>query len=304
MRCSGHARARQDIRDAAGQGARPARSRRLGTAFRRDRRGLVIWHHVLNQRSQWLARLGSSQAAFWEASQSRIGYPSALAAPGAGRGRSDGTPSISGARAPAARGAKSGRHHACPTARAHLSLENAGASVFLGRRSFGVEIVGLTARMSDHMRENTHKILILLIWLGVASAAAPIMANDGLECFSKYTRTNVCAYARDAQAKFASILPMQISQNVTVVSAAALGPMLMITARWELTKVDLDQRLLANRMSRAQLEANMLSLAQNNACGSPQMAAFVRLGGKVRWSYNTSDHFPIASPTIDACPSS
>ncbi|MBN9438239.1 hypothetical protein [Bosea sp. (in: a-proteobacteria)] len=134
------------------------------------------------------------------------------------------------------------------------------------------------------------------------SLGSGAQAQDGAECFSKYTKTNVCAYAREAQAKFSSILPMQMSQTVTVVSAAAMGPMLMITARWEMSKADLDRRLVANGVSPAQLGESMLALATNNACGSPQLAAFVRLGGKIRWAYNTADHFPITSPTVESCP--
>jgi hypothetical protein len=143
--------------------------------------------------------------------------------------------------------------------------------------------------------------LLLIVSLGVALAsAARAAAEDGPECFSKFTKFNVCEKAREAQAGLAATLPMKINANITMSTAIVQGPRVIITAIWTIDKAEFDARLQANNMTVADLTSKMDGATKNSVCSLDVMAAFVRLGGQVQYLYRTLDGFIVLSPLIAA----
>jgi hypothetical protein len=127
-------------------------------------------------------------------------------------------------------------------------------------------------------------------------------AQDGPECFSPATKFNVCAQAREMQKQIAAALPMKTSANVTVISALAIGRDLNMNAMWDMTKADLEKSLVANGMTLAMISERISAATKNSVCSVPVTAAFVRLGGRISYTYRTTDHFHIAAVAVDNCP--
>jgi hypothetical protein len=71
-----------------------------------------------------------------------------------------------------------------------------------------------------------------------------IAAEDRPECFSKYTKTNICDCARTAQAHAAPMLPMRLNAQVSLTSVMAIGPRLVFIAQWNLTSAQAEALVL------------------------------------------------------------
>ena len=114
--------------------------------------------------------------------------------------------------------------------------------------------------------------LLLIVILGAALASnARAASEDGPECFSKFTKFNVCEKAREAQAGLAATLPMKLNANITMSTAVA------------------------------DLTLKMDVATKNSVCSLGLMAAFVRLGGQVQYLYRTLDGSIVLSPVVAAC---
>jgi hypothetical protein len=144
--------------------------------------------------------------------------------------------------------------------------------------------------------------LLLIVILGAALASnARAASEDGPECFSKFTKFNVCEKAREAQAGLAATLPMKLNANITMSTAIVQGPRVIITAIWNIDKSEFDARLQANNMTVADLTLKMDVATKNSVCSLGLMAAFVRLGGLVQYLYRTLDGSIVLSPVVAAC---
>jgi hypothetical protein len=126
-------------------------------------------------------------------------------------------------------------------------------------------------------------------------------AQDGPECFSRYTKFNVCEKARDLQRSIAPTLPMRTSANGSIVSVSAIGPELTMNGVWDLRKADLENALSASGQTIKALDASMQAATKNSVCSSEVTAAFVRLGGRIRYTYRTQDLFFIANIVVSDC---
>lgn len=120
---------------------------------------------------------------------------------------------------------------------------------------------------------------------------ASAVAQDGPECFSRHTKTNVCEHARNAQAQIVSSLPMKVSNNLTLVSAMALGPKLLINASFGMTKASAEKLAIERGSTMAAWTENVIGYTRNSVCGDKILAAFVRLGGRMQYIYKTLDGF-------------
>jgi hypothetical protein len=92
--------------------------------------------------------------------------------------------------------------------------------------------------------------LLLVVILGAALAinARVAAAEDRPECFSKFAKFNVCEKAREAHSGLAAMLPMKMNANITLSTAIAQGPRVIITAIWNIDKSEFDARLQANNI--------------------------------------------------------
>ena len=144
--------------------------------------------------------------------------------------------------------------------------------------------------------------LLLIATLGATlEGNAGASAQDGSECFSRFTKFNVCQKAREAQAGLAATLPMKLNANITMSTAIVQGPRVIITAIWNIDKSEFDARLQANNMTVADLTLKMDVATKNSVCSLGLMAAFVRLGGQVQYLYRTLDGSIVLSPVVAAC---
>ena len=144
--------------------------------------------------------------------------------------------------------------------------------------------------------------LLLIATLGATLAGnAGASAQDGSECFSRFTKLNVCEKAREAQAGLAATLPMKLNANITMSTAIVQGPRVIITAIWNLDKAEFDARIRANNTTLADLTLKMDAATKNSVCSLDVMAAFVRLGGQVQYAYRTLDGHIVLSPLVTAC---
>ena len=143
---------------------------------------------------------------------------------------------------------------------------------------------------------------VAIIVAGMLLIADGAVAQDGAECFSKYTKFNICEKAREFQRTLALSLPMTMNANITLTMAAAEGPRVVIIAIWHISKADMDASLRVGNMSLTDLEARMNEGTQNSVCSQDAMAAFIRLGGQMQYIYKTEDQFVVLSPTVTACP--
>lgn len=137
--------------------------------------------------------------------------------------------------------------------------------------------------------------------VGCTWICEPVLAEDGPECFSKYTRTNVCEFARRAQADLAASLPMRISSNVTLATALVAGPRVIITAMFDMTKASAEDLAAQNHITMTQWASKLDVTTKNTVCSHPKLGAFVRLGGQIQYQYKALDGFILFDPTITAC---
>jgi hypothetical protein len=144
-------------------------------------------------------------------------------------------------------------------------------------------------------------LLIVILGAALASNARAVAAADGPECFSEVTKFNVCEKARDTQARLAATLPMKMNANITMSTAIVQGPRLIVTVIWNIDQAVFDTRLQANNTTVADLTLKMDVATKNSVCSLDVMAAFVRLGGQVQYTYRTLDGFIVLSPLVAAC---
>lgn len=142
---------------------------------------------------------------------------------------------------------------------------------------------------------------ILLLMAAALLIVGSAAAQDGKECFSEFTKYNVCEKARDIQRTVATSLPMKLNANITVSMVVAAGPRVVMYAVWHMSKSDLDASLRAGGMSLADLAARMSQATRNSVCTQSFMAAFIRLGGQVQYLYKTEDGHIVLEPVVTTC---
>lgn len=123
-------------------------------------------------------------------------------------------------------------------------------------------------------------------------------AEDGPECFSRYTKTNVCDYARSAQAAVAPTLPMKASANLTIVSVAAAGPRLVYVAAMSSSAAEAEATATARGITMQNWAAQVQDYTRNSVCSMEALAAFVGLGGEVQYFYKSTDGRVLFSPLV------
>ncbi|MGY3489638.1 hypothetical protein ACVW1C_007521 [Bradyrhizobium sp. USDA 4011] len=94
---------------------------------------------------------------------------------------------------------------------------------------------------------------------------------------------------------------MKMNANITMSTAIAIGPRVIIAAVWNIDKAEFDARLKANNTTVADLASKMDIATKNSVCSLDVMAAFVRLGGQVQYLYRTLDGTIVMSPLVAAC---
>src|SRR4051812_24115596 len=117
---------------------------------------------------------------------------------------------------------------------------------------------------------------VLLMMVALLLIAEGANAEDGNECFSKFTKFNVCEKAREFQRELAPSLPMTMNANIVLSTVTVVGPRILMTAVWRMSKADMDSSMLEGSMSLANLQARMSQLTHNSVCSQSALAAFIR----------------------------
>ncbi|MBB6466784.1 hypothetical protein [Aminobacter carboxidus] len=137
--------------------------------------------------------------------------------------------------------------------------------------------------------------------VAVGAFATMTVASAADECLTA-RGYNICEAAVRIQQKFASSLPMQVSDNVTVHSALVFGRRLSFHAVWAQSNAELTTMLEAGGITKAQLVEKVGWQTKSMICGQFATNAFVQLGGEVEYNYRTSDAVPVATALVDDCP--
>jgi hypothetical protein len=144
------------------------------------------------------------------------------------------------------------------------------------------------------------KLLALAVAIGYAHCAAAQQQSP--DCFPNHIKMDMCAQAAKIQATLAPNLPQKVSDNATLISIMAAGPLISMTLRWTFTKEKLEALLASSNMTLDQLVSQVSTFETKHVCGTPALAAFVRLGGSVGYLYTTLDGDTFASSQVTACP--
>jgi hypothetical protein len=139
--------------------------------------------------------------------------------------------------------------------------------------------------------------------VGTSSTIAPAIVNrqQTSDCFSKFTKYDVCAKAKEIQGQAASTLPMRVNAEMTFSQVVAIGPLVMFVIVWQIDSNDLQVALKAQSMTAADLKLKMDQQTKTMICGQQVTAAFVRLRGKIQYAYRTQDGVPVHAPMIEMC---
>ncbi|MCK1618036.1 hypothetical protein IVA96_15565 [Bradyrhizobium sp. 159] len=148
------------------------------------------------------------------------------------------------------------------------------------------------------MRTTVPAAVLTAAALALMPCSTAFAAEDGPECFSQYTKTNVCDYARSAQAAVAPTLPMKASANLTIVSVAAAGPRLVYVAAMSSSAAEAEATATARGITMQDWAAQVEEYTRNSVCSMEALAAFVGLGGEVQYFYKGADGRVLFSPLV------
>ena len=113
---------------------------------------------------------------------------------------------------------------------------------------------------------------------------------------------DVCATARTLQQGLAPQLPLRIGETMIMQDANVDGRRLGIVVVWQMNDAELQQRLTDNLMTMQDLQSNLEEQTVQTACGRPETANFIQLGGEIQYTYRLANGTPLHEPVISACP--
>lgn len=122
------------------------------------------------------------------------------------------------------------------------------------------------------------------------------------ECFSPSKTINLCELATDIQQGLAPSLPMNMSATLRLESVASLGPLVQMTAVYMVDKAGLDARISNAGVTMDQYVQTLRDMSGKLVCGQEANAAFIRLGGELRYVYRLMDANPVATVSVKSCP--
>lgn len=125
---------------------------------------------------------------------------------------------------------------------------------------------------------------------------------DEPNCFSKYTKTNVCEAATKMQAVLAPMLPMKLSSDLTLTTVMAIGPKVIVTGMINKTKSEAEAFAESGNTSMQKWRFLVEEGSRHQICSAEPTAAFIRLGGIIEYNYNSLDGFRMFSPEVYYCP--
>jgi len=124
--------------------------------------------------------------------------------------------------------------------------------------------------------------IVVLTFLSIAWDA-----NAKDSCVANMVGVDICAKAKEIASEFQKHLPIVMSHNLSIVSAAAMGPLVAIQAKHSLAKAEVDSAYAQAGMD---LRRSMETATTGIICEEESPTrAFVNLGGEIQYLYLFSD---------------
>ena len=137
-------------------------------------------------------------------------------------------------------------------------------------------------------------------WILLLVSIFPSLGFAGDECHPNLIGVDMCAQARELQMHMADNLPQKMNSEMTLTKILATGPQLNLYAQFSYNRSYIEN-LAAGKISMGDLAEKLKGHTQTVICKQEVTAAFVRLGGKISYSYSFSDDNPYMEVLVDHC---
>jgi hypothetical protein len=107
--------------------------------------------------------------------------------------------------------------------------------------------------------------------------------------------------AREAAEEFQPNLPMQMGPNMVLRSVFALGTKVAMAVHLNYNEATLNAQYRQHGLGVDDAKKGMTAHTTNGLCSTPDMAAFITLGGSVMYKYQYQDGTLFAETLIDSC---
>ena len=135
-------------------------------------------------------------------------------------------------------------------------------------------------------------IIVLIIFSTKALAATD----------SKLNENDACRAAREIAAMFTGILPMKMSENITLEKAVALKNIVQLTAVLIYSKQELEKALSKKGMTFYDMNRQLIGMTRAGTCQENSgTLAFISLGGQFQYDIKYSDGTPLLTIDIKDC---
>lgn len=121
-------------------------------------------------------------------------------------------------------------------------------------------------------------------------------------CFQNAIKKDVCAYASGIASEVAKVLPIQLSDNMSIVSVDAISNKVVIVAQLDYNYDYLSSVYNGDIAFENKIKETMRIYSKSNICTDKQTSQFVSLGGEVEYKFVFNDGNIFDSYAITGCP--
>lgn len=118
---------------------------------------------------------------------------------------------------------------------------------------------------------------------------------------TKSSNVDLCAQARAAADDMAKLLPMHVSQNLTLMTVFAIGKRVTVTALLAYNRQSLESYASANAISMKSVDSAMVNMAKSGACSQIETKSFIENGGSLQYLYRFMDGTSYLNPVVSSC---
>jgi len=118
---------------------------------------------------------------------------------------------------------------------------------------------------------------------------------------TKSSNVDLCAQARAAADDMAKLLPMHVSQNLTLMTVFAIGKRVTVTALLAYNRQFLESYASANAISMKSVDSAMVNMAKSGACSQIETKSFIENGGSLQYLYRFMDGTSYLNPVVSSC---
>ena len=147
------------------------------------------------------------------------------------------------------------------------------------------------------------KIFRMKVCCGIVMGLAfsSLAEAQDLRCAPNLIGEDICLLAESMETEMAAQLPLAAGEGVTVTSITADGSVLNVTGLWAMTAEEFLGQLLPSPLSLSEFRQEGHESTTRMACSAEPLAAYVGLGGEVRYVYYTNDGVRIFEALVVHC---